>query len=117
MHEFSICKNIVDAVIIEYNKLDPKPEKLVATRIIVGRLHQIVPDTLTMAYEVLIKDTVAANSRLEIQFVEVQCRCKDCRWEGIIDFPFFICKQCKSGNIEIVKGRELHLENLEVEYT
>jgi hydrogenase nickel incorporation protein HypA/HybF len=116
MHEFSICKNIVDAAITEYNNLDPPPRRLIAVRIVVGRLHQIIRDSLELAYDVLTKDTPAENSKLEIKFVDVECRCPACKWQGTIDYPFFICKECQGGNIEVVTGKELYMENLEVEY-
>jgi len=116
MHEFSICQNIVDIVISEYNKISPKPARLLKVNIRVGRLHQIITESLEMAYEVLTKDTVAENSALVIHFQEIRCLCRQCKWEGSIDYPFFICKQCNTGEITVTSGKELYLENLEVEY-
>ena len=106
----------METVVAEYKKIDPKPIRLITVRIIVGKLHQIIPETLTMAYEVLTKDTIAEHSSLEIQFIDVECKCNNCSWEGTINFPLFICSQCNSVDIEIIHGKELYLGNLEVEY-
>jgi hydrogenase nickel incorporation protein HypA/HybF len=116
MHEFSICSGIVDAVLSEYEKLSPPPRRLISARIVVGRLHQIVPESLRMAYEILTKDTVAAQSNLDIVVVPVVCKCMECLYEGEIEYPLFLCNQCGSSNLVTVKGKEMYLENLEVEY-
>jgi hydrogenase nickel incorporation protein HypA/HybF len=116
MHEFSICTDIVDTVIAEYEKIRPTPIRLLTIRLVVGKLHQIVPETLKTAYEVLTKGTIAEHSQMEIQFIDVCCKCNKCTWEGTIDFPFFFCKKCGSGDITLIRGKELYLENLEVEY-
>ncbi|MBN2536280.1 MAG: hydrogenase maturation nickel metallochaperone HypA [Spirochaetales bacterium] len=116
MHEFSICTNIVESVIAEYEKIEPGPVRLLKVRVVVGKLHQIVPETLLSAYEVLTKGTIAENSQMEIEFVDVCCQCNKCLWEGEIDYPFFICKECGSGDIALIHGKELYLKNLEVEY-
>lgn len=116
MHEFSICTNIVNAVLTEYEKIQPEPVRLLTVRLIVGKLHQIIPETLKSAYEVLTKGTIVENSSIEIQFIDVYCQCNKCRWEGNIDYPLFICKKCGSGDITLLHGKELYLENLEVEY-
>jgi hydrogenase nickel incorporation protein HypA/HybF len=115
MHEFSICRNIVAAVIAEYEKVTPAPLRLIAVRIKAGKLHQIVPESLLTAYEVLTKGTIAENSSLEIDFIEIVCKCDNCDWEGEIDYPFFLCKKCGSDHVTIVQGNELYLENLEIE--
>jgi hydrogenase nickel incorporation protein HypA/HybF len=116
MHEFSLCSNIVEIIITEYGKIQPRPARLLKVRLIAGRLHQIVPETLTSAYEVLTKGTIAENSEMEIKIIDVVCSCNKCAWEGAIEYPLFFCKECGSGDIEIIHGKELYLENLEVEY-
>jgi hydrogenase nickel incorporation protein HypA/HybF len=115
MHEFSICDGIVKAAVQELGKMKPKPLRLIKTRVVVGDLHQIVEDSLQFAYEVLVRDTPAAGSELVIRHVPVTARCKACGWQGEIRSPLFLCGACNSGEIELVTGKELFLENLEVE--
>jgi hydrogenase nickel incorporation protein HypA/HybF len=115
MHEFSICEGIVRAVTDEMARHRAGAGSLRATRVVVGKLHQIVPDNLTFAYDVLIRDTPAAGSRLEISFVPITARCKACGWTGEIQSPLFLCGACNSGEIELVTGKELYVDNLEIE--
>lgn len=115
MHELSICRSLVDAVLQELERARPAPARLVAARMVVGALHQVVPENMIFAYEILTRDTAAAGSRLDIRRVPVTARCRACAWTGEIDIPLFLCGSCNSGDLELLTGRELFLENLEIE--
>lgn len=75
----------------------------------------MVPDSLAFAYELLTRGTPAAGSRLEIRHVPAAARCRGCGWEGELRVPVFLCGACQSGEVELLTGKELHLENLEIE--
>ena len=62
MHEFSIGERIIGAVLAEIARRDPASVRLCKVRIVVGALHQIVPDYLTHAYAILSRGTVAEGS-------------------------------------------------------
>ena len=113
VHEFSIAQTIVQAVLAELKKV--QPARLVRARIVAGGLHQLVPDNLTLAYEVLTKDTPAAGSALNIRHVPIMIECRQCHWRGEIRGALFVCGRCKVGDIEITGGRELYLDSIEVE--
>ncbi|MBN1697743.1 MAG: hydrogenase maturation nickel metallochaperone HypA [Spirochaetales bacterium] len=116
MHEFSLCGNLVEAVVSEYEKLSPRPKRLIAAHIVVGGLHQIVPESLETAFEVLTKDTVAESSRLIIDVVPIVCRCNACGKQAEITYPVFLCGHCGAPDLETITGNEMYLEKLEVEY-
>ena len=113
VHEFSIAQTIVRAVLAELKKV--RPSRLVRARIVAGSLHQLVPDNLTFAYEVLTKDTPAAGSVLNIRNVPITAECRLCHWRGEIQGALFVCGRCQAGDIEITGGRELYLDSIEVE--
>jgi len=115
MHEFSICEGIVQAALEEMARVDPPAIALHKTTVIVGEMHQIVPDNMVFAYEVLTRDTKAAGSELELKFVPIKAKCAECGWEGEIRQPLFLCGACASGSIELLSGKELYVENLEIE--
>ena len=115
MHEFSICERIVEAVLGELADLQRPSARLCNARVVVGGLHQIVPDYLSFAYDVLTRDTAAEGSALQIRVTPVVARCRTCDWEGEIDLPIFRCAACQSLNLDMLRGKELYLEHLEVE--
>jgi len=102
----------VRTVLAELKKV--RPARLVRAQIVVGGLHQLVPDNLTFAYDVLTKDTPAAGSVLNIRNVPIMAECRQCHWHGEIRGALFACGQCQSGDIEITGGKELYLESIEV---
>lgn len=114
MHEFSICQTIVEIVLKELRKAGMERVRLKSVKIAVGKYHQIVPENLTFAYEVLTKDTPAENSLLEIEILPILVQCKSCNRKGEIVPPLYRCETCSSGDVEVVGGKELLLESLEV---
>ena len=115
MHEYSICQRIVDVAKSEYSQISPPPAKLNKVRVIVGRLHQIIPDYLVSAYAILIKDSVLEGSTMEVTIKPVTCKCNLCGWEGQIEFPLFQCLSCQAMDVDVMSGKELYLDQLEIE--
>ena len=114
MHEFSIGQRIVDAVLEELARLDPPAARLCKTRVVLGELHQVVPDYLMSAYGLLSEGTSLAGSELELVLAPVIGRCRACGWEGNIDAPLFRCGECRSLGVDMISGKELYLDHLEV---
>ena len=114
MHEFAICEQLVATVLEELSRLTP-PRKLVCVRIAVGGMQQVVPESMEMAFEVLTQDTPAAGAKLEMRRVPVVVDCRACGWHGEVKSSLIRCGGCQSGNVQVVSGKELFLESLEVE--
>lgn len=115
MHEFSICRSIVDSVLAELERPDHKGARLLRTRIVAGDFRQIVPDFLCNAYEILTSGTPAEGSVLEVRTVPIVGRCRDCGWKGNLAVGEFWCGSCESVKVDLVGGMELHLESIELE--
>ena len=115
MHEYSICQRIINVTQSEYSRISPPPKKLNKVHVVVGRLHQIIPDYLVSAYALLTKDTDLEGSTMELTIKPVTCKCSLCGWEGQIEFPLFECLSCQSMDVELVSGKELYLDRLEIE--
>ncbi len=115
MHEFSICRAIVDAVLDELSKLGPGRGRLARVRIVAGASRQIAPENIVMAYEAMIKNTPADGSILEIESRPITARCGRCGWTGEIKGFAYMCGSCGAGDIELTGGKELFLDALEIE--
>jgi hydrogenase nickel incorporation protein HypA/HybF len=44
----------------------------------------------------------------------VVAKCKDCNTQWTISGPAFNCENCDSGSLEIISGRELDIESIEI---
>ena len=114
MHEFAICEQVVATVLEELARMTP-PRKLVCVRIAVGGMQQVVPESMEMAFDALTQDTAAAGARLEMRRTPVIIDCRDCHWHGEVRPNLIRCPACASGNVQVVSGKEMFLESLEVE--
>lgn len=115
MHEFAICEQLVATVLEELAKMPPPAPRLACVRIVVGNMQQVVPDSMDMAFDVLTQDTPAAGAKLEMRRTPVVIDCRKCGWHGEVKSNLIRCAQCVSGDVQVVSGKELYLESLEVE--
>jgi hydrogenase nickel incorporation protein HypA/HybF len=115
MHEFSVCRVLVDTILAELAKLPSQEPRLVRARVVVGGLRQIVPEYLAQAYGMLVRDTAAAGSKLDVTSLPLNGECEACGWKGKLEKGIFLCKGCGSNRAKILDGMELYLDSLEVE--
>jgi hydrogenase nickel incorporation protein HypA/HybF len=114
MHEVSICQGLVKVVLDELTQRAIGAGRLKRVRVVAGQLHQLVPDSLTFAYELLTRDTPAAGSQLDLRMPPLLAQCPGCGWNGAIEPPVFLCEACGAG-VEITGGDELFVEALEID--
>ena len=77
-------------------------------------MSAVVPSSLRFCFEIAAKDTQLAGAELDIEEIPVRARCKACEAEWTIEGPAFNCEKCDSGQIEILSGRELNIESIEI---
>ena len=80
----------------------------------VGKLSAIVADSLRFCFEVAAKDTALEGAELIIDEIPVVAKCNACGVRWTVESPVFICNQCQSGKIELLSGRELDIESIEI---
>jgi hydrogenase nickel incorporation protein HypA/HybF len=81
----------------------------------VGRLRQVVPDSLEFYFEFVARGTVCEGARLELELVAGRLTCSTCSHEWELDEPAFWCPACASSDVRISAGNELEVESIEVE--
>ena len=113
MHEMGIALQIIEIATASL-PADLGEARVAAVNLKIGKLAAVVPESLRFCFDVAIKDTLLAGAKLVIEEVPVVARCKDCQAQWTIDQPVFICQMCESGSLEILSGRELDIESIEV---
>jgi hydrogenase nickel incorporation protein HypA/HybF len=113
MHEFSLAQEIVRTTLQELTK---RPgARLLTVRVVVGRMRQVVPDTMHFAFRSLVQDSPAAGAALVLRWVPIVLACPKCGQETEIAGPPFWCPACGSTRVDLRSGNELYLEELEIE--
>jgi hydrogenase nickel incorporation protein HypA/HybF len=113
MHEVSICESILDILKDEARK--NKASRVTAVHLRIGELSGVVEDAMRFAFEVVTKDTIAGGAKLVIENVPLTAKCRSCGREFHIVGYAFSCKHCDSPEIEVVSGRELQIEDIDLE--
>ena len=113
MHELAITKSMLDLVLAEAEKAGAK--KVGKISLVIGEMTGVVEDSVRFYFDFLSKGTRAEGAALTVTPVAIRAKCRDC------DKPFearefnWICPHCDSNNLDIVSGKELSVESIEVD--
>ncbi len=113
MHEQSIVESLL-ALAIE-NAEKAKASKILRIYLVVGELSGVVEESVDFYFSILGKDTIAAEASLFFTHIPAQVRCRNCNTVFIPEKFDFHCPKCKEQQIEIIHGRELYIDSMEVE--
>jgi hydrogenase nickel incorporation protein HypA/HybF len=114
MHEASIAQNIIDSVdrLVADGVVDGRVRSI---RLRVGKLTAVVPDNLAFIFSVLAKGGELDGAALEFEEVGVRGECGGCAARFDIEEACFVCPSCGSGEVQLLSGRELVIDSVEVE--
>ncbi len=113
MHEYSVMKKLVTAVIDELKDRDI--HRIIQVKVEIGDLTFLGSDQLKFAYEVLSKNTILEGSELKLVNKPAKVKCAECGYEGKIEYsddpafhykvPVITCPKCDS-KPDIIQGKE-----------
>ena len=112
MHELSIAQSIIERV--EAIRTEHEASGIASVQLQVGTLSGVDPYALELAFSVAVEGTLYADTRWDIESVVARVKCRTCGNTTAPDGPFPICMSCDSTDIEVVAGRELMIDTLEV---
>ncbi|WP_183097949.1 hydrogenase maturation nickel metallochaperone HypA/HybF [Nocardioides pelophilus] len=110
MHELSLCNSIQQVV---NRAAGDRTVTVVHLRL--GRLRQVVPDTLRYCWDLVTADSPLAGSELAIESVAVSARCNACAaGTTIADTLVLLCCECGSPDLELLTGEEFLITTLDL---
>jgi hydrogenase nickel incorporation protein HypA/HybF len=112
VHELSLSGAVLNTVVKHAGE---RRVSLVTLR--VGRLRQVVPETLEFYFEFVARETVCEGARLELQLIAASLRCEACERVWDIEIPAFRCPTCGGAEVGVASGNEFEVESIEVEET
>lgn len=122
MHELSVAGAILDTVLRHADG-----RRVTSVDMKVGRLRQVVPDSLSFYFGIVSKDTLADGAALEQDLIDALLRCQVCETEwdpapkpaseeaDILMPPMFRCPACEAGSAEVLRGEELEVDSIMVD--
>jgi hydrogenase nickel incorporation protein HypA/HybF len=113
MHEMGIAMQIIEIASASIPQ-ESKPVRVERVNLKIGKLAAVVPESLRFCFEIASRETPLDGAELCIEEIPVVARCNGCGEKWTIDGPAFSCPACNSGKIDILSGRELNIESIEV---
>ena len=113
MHEMGIAMQIAEIAVASI-PAELKHSRVERVNLKVGKLSAIVADSLRFCFDVVTRDTPLEGAELAVEEIPVTARCNDCRYEWIIETPVFACSRCNGSAVELLSGRELDIESIEI---
>ena len=113
MHELSIALSIVDRALEESRARGDARIEAVFLRI--GPLSGVDVDALRFSFGIACEQPQISGCRLEINEVPVSMHCPNCGAETrTVSVQQLRCSQCGTPALEIIHGRELELQAMEI---
>ena len=113
MHEYSITQSMLSLALEKAN--EAKASKITKINVVLGELSGVVDDCVQFYFELLSKDTIAAEATLSFDRPSTKLRCRQCDTIFSPDNPNWACPDCREQRIEIVSGRECSVASIEVD--
>ena len=110
MHELSLARAALATV-----ERHAAGQRVVVVTLRVGRLRQVVPDSLAFSFELVARGTVCEGARLELEVVPVRLACSACEHSWELVEPPFRCPRCGAAEVAVLGGDELEVESIEIE--
>ena len=113
MHELGIMTGVMEAV--SATARDAGADKVLKIRLKIGVMTEVVEDALQFAFEALSKNTISDGAELEIVIVQPKSKCLECNTEYEHDRFHRTCPECGNFASELIAGRELQIDSIEVD--
>ena len=114
MHELGIMTGVMDAV--RTAATDAGAIKVISVDLSVGEMTEAIGDCLVFAYEALAEqEPLFQGSKLNLRIVKPRSRCNECGEEYEHDRFHMSCPKCGSYATELLAGRDLAIDSVEIE--
>jgi hydrogenase nickel incorporation protein HypA/HybF len=114
MHELSLVFSIIDTVI---EALTPYPgARVKEVRLRIGALAAVEEESLQFCFGMATEDTPLASSILVVRKAPVVVHCTHCgETRELPSLQSFRCPECSELAYEVLQGREMEIEDIEIE--
>ena len=115
MHEASLAMSLID-MLVEIAR-EHRAKRVISCTVLVGKLSGVVVESFTFAFDALKGEySETEGASLRVEEVPVTYRCSECGFEfEKQDFFFSPCPRCGSCAVDMVKGEEFDLYQVELE--
>ena len=112
MHELSITQSMFEIVLQHAEKAQAK--KVTKINLVIGEMTGVVAESIQFYLDFLSKGTVAEGVVAVIKMIPPTVKCSSCGRTFAVNQLEWKCPRCGGINLEIIGGKELLVESIEV---
>jgi hydrogenase nickel incorporation protein HypA/HybF len=113
MHEMSVTQELLEMALAEAKKNGAK--SVTQINLVIGSLSGVVAESVQFYFDFLSQGTAAQDARVNVKTAPFEVRCRKCQTVFQPEDECWSCPQCQQWEVEILSGKELYLESIEVE--
>ena len=113
MHELSITEAILSSALDEAKKNNAT--RIISISLDMGELSSVVPECVQEYFDMLSEGTIAHDALLNFNLIRSLLKCRCCDNEFHMEHMRLRCPKCNSQNVDIIKGKEFNIRQLEIE--
>jgi len=113
MHELAITQSMLDIVLEQAEKAGAR--EVGKINLVIGEMTGVVDECVQFYFDFLSKGTSAEGAALSFTKVPTTARCRGCDKAFELKEFDWACPYCQGNDMEIVAGKELFVESIEVE--
>ncbi len=113
MHEMGIIAGVIDSV--RTSAEDAGATKVDAVSLSIGQMTEVIEDVLKFAWEALTEGTICEGAELRVTMIAPRSLCPECGQEFEHDRFHRGCPYCDNPLTELVAGREMRIDSIEVD--
>jgi len=113
MHELAITQSMLDLVLEQAGEIGAK--EVGRINLVIGEMCGVVDECVQFYFNFLSKGTIAEGAALSFTMVPTAVRCRGCNKSFELKEFDWTCPYCRGNSLEIIAGKELFVESIEVE--
>jgi hydrogenase nickel incorporation protein HypA/HybF len=113
MHELAITQSMFDIVLKQAEHAHAK--KVIKINLVIGEMTGVVSESVQFYLDFLTKNTIAEGAIVDIKMVPPQAQCCNCNRTFELKEFDWTCPNCQGKIINVIAGKELFLESIEVD--
>ncbi len=112
MHELAITQSMFDIVLKQAEQAQAK--KVIGINLVIGEMTGVVAQSVQFYLDFLTKGTLAEGALVNLKMIPPKAQCRNCQQTFELKEFDWACPNCKSNGVEIIAGKELFVESIEV---
>jgi len=113
MHELAITQSMFNLIMEQAKEAGAK--KVGKINLVIGEMTGVISDCVQFYFDFISKGTLAEGAALSFVMVPPKAQCRSC--DKLFELKEFdwTCPHCGGSSLQIVAGKELFVESIEVE--